>query len=235
MIKRFLLFTLFLFACAALSAQNISTKNLDLEGNIDKWFNSHFDSANVKPMIGPLPIVSPPRRTTNVFFIEESRDWNRVSMMYDHQEYNNVRMKYDIDKQVIYILNPQTLQPVILNQELVNWIKSPLGTFKPRENSTGYYLIIFEGNNLSLVKESRKDLIVNAGEFEYKRTDNIYLLQENLRTTVRNPKSLIKQFPNHKKEIKRFMRQKESKEVKRSSKEDYLVLIAEYCDNLANL
>ena len=235
MMKRIAFLALFLIVQINLYGQNNthSLKNLNLEGDIDSWFNANSDSANIKPLIGPLPIASPPRRTSNVFFIESSRNWNEASMTYDNQFYNRVRMKYDLDKQIIYILNPLSLQPVTLNQDLVNWIKSPVGTFKPRLDDKGYYLIIYDGKSNKLIKESSKNLVIDAGEFEYKRTDNIYWLSESGKKPVRNAKAFPKLFPNHKKEIKRYMRQKESREIKRTSKEQYLIHIAEYCDNLS--
>jgi len=215
--------------------QTYSIRNLNLEDDIASWFNSQFDSANIKPLIGPFPNVSPPRRTTNVYFIEDSRNWNKSTLMYDNQVYNDILMKYDIEKQLVYALNPLSLQPVTLNQKKVNWIKTSIGTFKPRVDSQGYFLIIFEGDKFSLIKESSKDLIVNSGEFKYKRYDSISLVSDDEQVPVRNARSFVKLFPSHKREIKKFMRLRQLREIKKANKEKYLIQIAEYCDNLSDL
>ena len=212
--------------------QKYSIKDFNLEGDIDAWFSARFDSVNIKPIIGPLVLVAPPRPSTNAFFAEKQRDWLNASLMYDNQFYKSIRLKYDIEQQLVYTPHPDNLQPVGLDQKLVNWFQTSLGVFKPREDGKGYYLIIYNGEHLNLTKESSKRLIIDDRVFEYARTDEVYLLMDNDKTRIRKAKSFLKLFPSHKKEIKKYMRSKASREIKRENKENYLVHIAQYCDNL---
>lgn len=210
--------------------QGYKIENFNLEGNLDAWFHSNFDSANTKPMIGALPLVSPPRRMTNVFFMEKSQDWVMADLTYDNHFYGNARLRYDIEKQVIYVLNPLLLQPITLNQNLVNRIDTPIGAFKPRKDAQGYYLILSEGKTFSLIKESSKQSVVEGTEIQYQRLDRYYLLYSDRKEALANTRSLLKKFPEHKKEIKKYMRQRESRMIKIQDKERYLIHIAAFCD-----
>ncbi|KYG76687.1 hypothetical protein AWN68_06580 [Roseivirga echinicomitans] len=213
--------------------QQYSLKDFNLEGDINTWYSMRFDSVNIKPMTGALPSLVSQRPRVNAFFMENTLDWMEASIMYDNQLYSSVRMKYNIEQQVAYISHPLTYQTVSLDQKLVNWFRTPAGVFKPKNEATGYYLIIFEGEQLSFVKESAKKLDIKDREFEYTRTDEFYLLTDNERVRVKNKGSYLKQFPSHKKEIKKFMRLKESREIKRIGKENFLIHLAKYCDNLS--
>ncbi|WP_323757474.1 hypothetical protein [Roseivirga sp.] len=213
--------------------QQYSLKDFNLEGDINNWYSARFDSVNIKPMTGPLPNLASQRPKVNAFFTENTLDWMKASIMYDNQLYSSVRMKYNIEQQVAYISHPLTYQTVSLDQKLVNWFRTPAGVFKPKNEATGYYLIIFEGEQLSFVKESAKKLDIKDREFEYTRTDEFYLLTGNERVRVKNKGSYLKQFPSHKKEIKKFIRLKESREIKRIGKENFLIHLAKYCDNLS--
>ena len=230
--KTLIFFTLFILVHLDSYSQEYSIKYFNLDGNIDAWFKANFDSANVKPMIGALPIVSPPRRRSSVFFVEKSQDWVTADLTYDSHFYSNAKLRYDLEKQVIYILNPLSLQPITLNQNLVNKIETELGVLKARKDSKGYYLVLSKGNNFSLIKESSKHSVVEGTEFQYQRVDKYYLLFSDRKEVIVNARSLLKRFPDYKKEIKKFMRTKESRQLKTLDKEKHLIHIAEYCDSI---
>lgn len=230
--KSLIFFSLFFLSQLSSYCQEYSLKNFNLEGDINAWFKANFDSANVKPMIGALPIVSPPRRRSSVFFVEKSQDWVTADLTYDSHFYSKAKLRYDLEKQVIYILNPLSLQPITLNQNLVNKIETELGVLKARKDSKGYYLILSEGNNFSLTKESSKNSVLEGTEFKYKRVDKYYLLFSDRKKIIINARSLLKRFPEYKKEIKKFMRTKESRQLKTLDKEKHLIHIAEYCDSI---
>tara|TARA_R110001592_G_scaffold11468_1_gene56592 strand:+ start:1316 stop:2020 length:705 start_codon:yes stop_codon:yes gene_type:complete len=231
--KRISLLALLILIQVQVYGQQYSLKEFNLEGDINTWYSSRFDSVNIKPMIGSLPSLASQRPKVNAFFTENTLDWMKASIMYDNQLYNSVRIKYDIEQQIAYISHPLNLQTISLNQQLVNWFRTPAGVFKPKNGETGYYLIIFEGEQVSLVKDSSKHLVIEDREFEYARTDELYLFTDNQKVHIKNARSYVKQFPSHKKEIKKFMRSKESREMKRIGKESFLIHIAKYCDNLS--
>lgn len=233
MMKRTTLFVLFILIQWEVYGQQYSLKDFDLDGNISDWYSARFDSVNIKPMIGPLPTLLSQQPKVNAFFMENTLDWMEASIMYDNQLYNRVRIKYDIDQQIAYISHPLNSQLISLNQRLVNWFRTPAGVFKPKKDETGYYLIIFEGTQLSFIKESSKRLVIADREFDYARTDELYLIINDQKTRIKNARSYLKLFPTHKKEIKKFMRLNESSEIRRINKESFLVHIAKYCDNLS--
>lgn len=234
MTKHLTLFVFLFFLCGQAYGQKYNVKNFDLEGDIDAWFSARYDSVSIRPIIGPLVIVSPPRPTTNSFFIENIRGWVDASLIYDRQSYTSIRLKYDIEQQIIYTPHPINLQPIALDQRLVNKFTTPIGTFKPRENAKGYYLVIYDGENHELIKESEKRLIIDDRVFEYARTDEMYLMKGSEKIRIRKANSFLKIFPNSKKEIKKHMRTKTSRALKRENKEAFLVQIAQYCDNLSD-
>jgi len=213
--------------------QQYSLKDFNLEGDINTWYSARFDSVNIKPMTGPLPSLASQRPKVNAFFTENTLDWMNASIMYDNQRYDNVRIKYDIEQQLAYISHPLNLQTISIDQQRVSWFSTSAGVFKPKNNATGYSLIIFEGKQVSFVKESSKRLVIEDREFDYARTDELYLLTNEQRVHIKNKRSYLKQFPSHKKEIKKFMRSKESREIKRIGKESFFIHIAKYCDNLS--
>jgi len=218
-----------------LKSQGYSIKEFDLSGDINSWYTAHFDSINTKPLIGAWPSVSPPGANTNNFFFENAQNWTVASMKYDNHVYHNLNIRYDIEKHTAYLQHPLFWQPLIVNQEMVDWFKTPAGTFKPKKDEKGYYLVLFEGKNLSYTKESSKRVIAKEGALEYKRTNDLFLLTEDKKIRVERAKGFLKQFEAHKKDIKQFMRTREIRNIKRDSKEAYLTRIAEYCDNLSTL
>ncbi|WP_339606478.1 hypothetical protein [uncultured Roseivirga sp.] len=231
--KRTILLVILFLAQWEVYGQQYSLKDFDLEGDINRWYSANFDSVNIKPLTGQLPVLLSQRPKVNAFFMENTLDWMKASMMYDNQLYSGVRIKYDIDQQLAYIAHPLNSQLITLNQTLVNWFETPAGVFKPKQNETGYYLVIFEGEQLSFVKESAKRLVIEDREFDYERTDELYLLVDNQKVHIKNARSFVKQFPSKKKEIKSFMRSKESLRIRRLSKESSLIHIAKYCDKLS--
>lgn len=233
--KHFAIITLFLLVHWSAFGQSYSIKNLDLKGDIDSWYHSHFDSINAKIYIGARPTVSPPGANTNNYFTENTTDWIRGDVMFDNHLYTGVRLKYDIQKQYVYLLHPSYWEPLILDQSQVNWFRTSLGTFKPRSNSQGYSLVFYEGENLSFIKESYKRVTAKDGRLEYQRRDELYLVRDGEKSAIHKARSFIRQFPSNKKEIKDFMRSKELRQIKRRNKEEYLTRIAQYCDNLSNL
>ncbi|KYG84806.1 hypothetical protein AWW67_01805 [Roseivirga seohaensis] len=230
---RLSLITLLILIQIKVYGQQYNLKDFNLEGDINTWYSARFDSVNIKPMTGVLASLASQRPKVNAFFTENTLDWMKASIMYDNQRYDNVRIKYDIEQQLAYISHPLNKQTITLDQQLVNWFRTPAGIFKPKNEATGYYLIIFEGEQLSLVKESSKRLVIQNREFDYARTDELFLLTNNEKVRIKNRKSYLKQFPTHKKEIKKFMRSQESREINRMGKESFLIHLAKYCDNLS--
>ncbi|WP_268124438.1 hypothetical protein [Roseivirga pacifica] len=228
---------IFLLLLAHFSAmsQGYNLDQFNLEGDLNKWYSNLFDSTNTKPLTGPVPSLPRSGSGTYVFFIEEEPNWLESTLNYDNRLYTNVRLKYDILNQEVYVLHPLHLQPLSLNQEQVVFFKTPYGTFKPKTNSKGYSLMFFEGNTLSFVKESSKRLIAKDGELSYKRSDDYFLITAEKKLQIRNAKSFAKLYPAHEKEIKRFMRSKDAKRIKRRDKEEYLTHVAKFCDKFPSL
>ena len=170
--KRLTFIVLLILIQIKVYGQQYSLKDFNLEGDINTWYSTYFDSVNIKPVIGVLPNLASQRPKVNAFFTENTLDWIKASIMYDNQCYDNIRIKYDIEQQLAYISHPLTKQSITLDQKLVNWFRTPVGVFKPKNDVTGYYLIIFEGEQVSLVKESSKRLVIQNRESQESREVN---------------------------------------------------------------
>ncbi len=146
------------------------------------------------------------------------------SVVYDSQPYFNVKLKYDIYKDQL-ILNPPE-QPEHIGITLIqdktdsfyiydkNFIRITKNQTSLLEFTSGYYELIKIGKNLNLYIRHHKDiqkLINDDGVYYSFKENNYYYIEYEAKFyLINNKTSILKIFPDYKKQINTFYQKNRS-------------------------
>lgn len=163
------------------------------------------------------------------------------NIVYDQEPYFNVKMKYDIhEDQVIISIPNKAFSGDIIFQLLAEKIdqfslydKYFIKMENLDDNISGFYEIIFKNSNFVLYKKNIKTktkIIDNKSIFYDFNVKNYYLiLSKGEYSEIQSHKDLIKLFPEHKREIKSFI-----KTQKRLKKSNYDLYMTKLMNDLSN-
>jgi hypothetical protein len=186
-----------------------------------------FDSIVGKDNVGLInaPYYLNPLKTVgdnNMFFVNNK--FTIGSVFYDGQPYHNVKLKYDIHTDQL-ILNPFG-KPEHIGISLIqdktesfsihekNFVKVSNSKTALPKFYTGYYEIIKIGKNFNLYFKHHKDnrKVINDDGIYYSFQENYqyYIEYENKFYEINNKTSIVKIFPNNKKNINTFYQKNNS-------------------------
>ncbi|MDR6844003.1 hypothetical protein [Flavobacterium granuli] len=201
--------------------------------NSEILLHTKFDSIVGKENLGLNngPLALNPYRTigdNNMFF--KNNKYTVGNLVYDGQPYFNVKLKYDIFKDQL-ILNPPE-QPEHIGINLIqdktdsffiygkNFIKITKSQTTLPDFTSGFYEIIKIGKNFNLFIKHHKDILkgINEEGVYYSFNDNYqyYIEYKGKFYETNNKTSIVKIFPESKKNINAFYQRNRS-----LSKTDY--------------
>lgn len=199
----------------------ITSLKVHSQTNSEISLYTKFDSIAGKENLGLNngPFAFNPYKTLgeNTMYFKSDK-YTIGTVFYDEQPYYNIKLKYDIFKDQL-ILNPAG-QPEHIG---INLIQDKTNSFSiynknfvlinKNQNSLpefvfGYYELIKIGENLSLYIRHHKDILKNineAGAYYTFKENNQYYIDYNAKFyEISNKNSVVKIFPNQKKEINDF-------------------------------
>lgn len=242
--KRLAIYLTFLSLLAGnkiFSQSNISTENLDLEGDVLAWYDSQVGLQNTPLQIGNLNNAERKARRSHQYL--ESPTWVKGNINYRGQRFENIDLLYDIYADKLITKNNGNLryasQPIELIKsqvsaftiydQLFEYIEEPVELFEK-----GFFEIMYRGENMEvLVKRLKVVEIESDGVNAYSRYDKYFLRMDGEIHPLRNRFSVLKRFPNHKKEIRAYLR-KQGFPSFRLGSDHQLKSLAAYCDALAS-
>ncbi|ACT95602.1 hypothetical protein [Dyadobacter fermentans] len=171
----------------------------------------------------------------------EQRRWLNGMVIYDGQQFDSIPMLYDIfrDEVVIRHFNGDhvLLQTVKIDSFVVDnhhFARLESGREINPQMRTGFYDIIYGGKSRTLVRrtKTRQEKIVDKKVIAYYPEKNFYYVFKDGRYhSVNSKKSALELFADHKREMRRVLR--ENKLKYRKNREMAIVKMVETYDNLA--
>ncbi|OJV21055.1 MAG: hypothetical protein BGO21_09225 [Dyadobacter sp. 50-39] len=171
----------------------------------------------------------------------EQRRWINGMVLYDGQQFDSIPMLYDIfhDELVIRHFNGDhvLLQTVKVDSFIVDnhhFARLESGKDINPQMRTGFYDVVYGGKSRTLVRrtKSRQEKIVDKRVIAYYPEKNFfYIFKDGRYRSVHTKKSMLELFPEHKRDLRRVLR--ENKIKFRKNRELAIVKMVETYDNLA--
>ncbi len=215
-------FFLMLFSCPCFSQtdslRTVAEKLLtpiptELQFPVSLYKEATFASQNLNN--GRVYYIYDSRMTEHQFF--ESRKWDNGAVIFEGQRFDSVGMMYDIFKDELVIRHVNG-HPIILpaekveaftnNGQIFKWYESGKGI--EAQMRTGFYNVYYEGPSRLLIRRTkqRQEKIVDRRVITlFPQKDFHYVRKGNQYQFVRTKKSVLKLFPEHKREMRRVLRE----------------------------
>ena len=166
------------FIPLSITGQSINIDSLDLDGDIDRWYDSMIGQTNSSLQIGAGKENYNFPKTVHPYFDEYS--WRKGSIMYRDQIFKDVFLLYDLVDQNILLKDVNSeinLQPIILNQDQVQWFSIEEREFlKIKDYDDGFFEPLFEGATYSVYAKRLKEEDISSSSLSFKK-DDWYLIQ----------------------------------------------------------
>lgn len=236
--KLVLLFGPAFFLSNAIQAQSNQLNELDLSGNIDNWYFATTGIEQTLLMEGMLADTERKASKSHPYLYDYR--WQTGAVTYRDQVFNGVPILYNIERDEVIILRDGVSAYdnfVQLKKELVDGFT--IGNAKyvwvdnnPPGGKTGFYELIYNGNQLSLyAKRVKKQDINGDADFQYIQTDDYYVYFDNVFYPIRNAGSISRLFKTNRKPIKRFAIERNIRQINTDTELQFVLLIA-YCNTL---
>lgn len=203
----------------------------------DVYQKSNANQSHLYNGIEYIPYKTSLEKHGHPYYLED--DWFDGSIEYNDEKYNNVPMRYDLQRQKIVIEYAAGIGEIELLNEKINQFILGGHTFKnirKESNSIitpGFYDILYQGKTQVLAKRQKiihqRDISNNL-ILEFDSRDKVYLRKNNFYFTITNKASLIKALSDQKQAVKKFI--SKNKIQYRSNREAALIKIAEHYDEL---
>ncbi|XOV91314.1 MAG: hypothetical protein ACFHWX_13990 [Bacteroidota bacterium] len=221
------------------SRAQTDVSNLDLDGNVTKWFDSTIGIINLPIISGSYYQVLHKSTNSHQFFI--SSKWNEIEISYSNQPYYDFYGLYDIETDVLLLRHTgisYNAQPLDVRQEKIDWFNMEGHYFKYYQeseapiNRSGFYDELYIGKHIELIVKREKKAFPSQGELtmEFKNYDRYFLKYQGIYNQVSSRRSVIKVLLEYKKELRKYIRQNMLKPKKEHDQD--LVMLLEYCNNL---
>jgi len=167
-------------------------------------------------------------------FYPDETTWQNGSIQYDETWYHNVSFMYDILKDEIVVLHPNTI-PLRLFSERVqrfSYQDKVFVRFNPDKDNiikSGFYQRLIDGNATILVKRIKRieeKIEGNQVERRFIPADQYYLLKDGSYHAIGKQKSLINLLKDSRQNISQYLKQRKLKF--KTGKEETIIAIAEF-------
>lgn len=224
------------FATAQDSTALVSTKALDLGGDVYAWYDRETGYSNTGLLVGEYLEIGRTSRGSHQFFGEDT--WTKTRIRYRDQMFEEVFALYDVEQDILVIRHPTELvyhsQPIKLHQDQIEWFEMYGHTFRYYNREIlllppGFLDVLHAGQELSFyakrIKQSRAEQTI-----VYTSTDRYLIEMDGQFYRFKRLRSFLKLFKDQKKKIRSFVKQNGLK-VKKDNDKD-LKLLAQFCDDL---
>jgi len=229
---------IFLFLYYFQSSAQFAVGSLDLNGDIDTWYNETIGYENLAFLEGAYYPVEAQNIKHHQFY--RSLSWLNGTIAIDGRVFKNVKVLYNTYRDVLIALNigmeVYGVQSIKLNQHRVDSFLIEEAKFihirsdNHPASGTGFYQKYYEGKNMKLFIKRKKERSSNSEEVIYRIKDKKYILYQNLYYEFKGKKTLFTMFPDKKKQIKKYSR---ASTPRVNQKNDLgLYELMSYCDQL---
>ncbi len=225
--------------CHCASAQYALDSLFSMD-NAEEWYDQQVGLQNTVLQHGELELQSRKSRTSHAYF--EAETWRDIRISYCHQTFENIPALYNIEEDVLIVKNnlgPSFATfPIKLRKELVScfeigsarfeYIDEPVGW-----HEKGFFKVSYRGDSLLLLDKVFKRIQVHEGSLRYTQDHHYFLKKEGHYHRLKRLSTLIKLFPEHKKEIRQYKRRLSLRKLDNPANEEKLARLIRYCDSLS--
>ncbi|MFY0602093.1 MAG: hypothetical protein JXR03_20630 [Cyclobacteriaceae bacterium] len=225
--------------CAAQAQERVSTADLDVEGDVQTWYDNQVGKKNTVLQTGGLHKTERKASVSHPYFKVIS--WVDGNLKYRNQEFSQVPLIYDINKDILITKNTLdirfTSEPLELIKNHVSSFTLSGAVFEFFDEDIGglgegFFEVMYRGENLELLAKRIKIVTINgSGSSVYEEAPRYFIRINGEIRKVQRRSNIIREFPEHKKEIRTFARKNRIQIIKPET--DYqFVKLMEFCDNL---
>ncbi len=220
-----------------LYAQDVDKRNeITTESVIEKYLEYAEDHAvifNGKEQV-PYEISA-----TNHPYLITSR-YTVGEIWHNQILYKNILLRYDLYRDELVVLTPGNSYNIVLEKEKVN--EATIDNYRIIRHDEGIWPNIPQGNYLLLLHDGNypvirknntirdRKIVDRRVEYTYRIREQYYVYKDGLCHQVSNKRSLLKLFPDKRKELDTYIKQK--KLNFRNDKEQSIVDIVEYYEEI---
>ncbi len=165
--------------------------------------------------------------------------WQKGAVYYDGQLYQDVSMKYDIANKVLIVDHPHLPSPVSLESNKIDrfsllghhFIRLVADSLSYEVIKTGFYDLMYDGEMNFLVNRTkmlRDEIDDRRMRYWFEEDDQYFIQKGGKYYKIKNRRSVLKLFPERKREIKKFLKRNDIKF--RKQPEEAIHRIVKYVD-----
>ncbi|MFW5760414.1 MAG: hypothetical protein ACOCXH_05490 [Cyclobacteriaceae bacterium] len=146
--------------------------------------------------------------------------WEKANIQFDHLLYKSIDARYDLYRDWLIIKHfdeSGRMVSIVPDQDLIKGFSMHgeqfirielLDSIQNASGKTGYFHVIYNGK-CTILSKKIKNLIAsfsNNTSKEFSEKERFFLIKDDVLHQISGRKSLLKLFPEHKKELRRFAR-----------------------------
>lgn len=222
-----------------MTQQKIATSGLNLDENVIAWYDQTIGIENTSLQIGILNNSERVASRSHPYF--QKTIWIEGSLIYRGQMFENISLLYDIHKDQLMVKNSGDMryatQPVQLIKNQVTSFTAYGSYFEMIPDKielfeNDFFEILHRSDSMALLAKRLKTVEIETdGVAAYIASDKYYVQYQNEYKRIYRKYSVIQMFPEHKKEIRTFIR-KNNLQILKPNSENHLTMLIAYCDEL---
>lgn len=212
-----------------------SLEEFSLDGDVMYWYDSILGVENTLLLNGELYAFT--RKSPNSHAFYEGQAWQAVDILYFGQSFERVPALYNLEDDQIIIKNPLDItSPLMLVKSEVAGFDFGEKHFVRIDEEVGFrsgdfYLMAYEGEQVSLLFKLYKKLTIKNGVFTYEMSYDPFVKFQNDYKLVTRFSGIKGMFPQLKKELKRLKKNiGMSSRLDRENQVANLSQLIKYCD-----
>ncbi|MFY0626726.1 MAG: hypothetical protein JXR07_10535 [Reichenbachiella sp.] len=197
-----------------LAGAQIPIDNFNLEGDTKQWYDNTVGIENIGILEGTfflMPAQSPAQHQ-----VYKNLVWAQGDLLYKGQLYSEIDMMYNIYSDQLILRNlgvsssmDQAILPdqncipsFTIHDDRFLYLSDPLGP----NMTPGFYQSRFDGKSLDLLIKWTKKQNTESNRVQYEEETSVFLSYNGQYSKYNGERSLLKLFPEHKREIKKYIR-----------------------------
>ncbi|SHJ60539.1 hypothetical protein SAMN04488028_101647 [Reichenbachiella agariperforans] len=208
---------------------------LDLGGDLEAWYQETIALKNTPIAVGAYYHIQPQSIKEHQFFL--SPVWEEGSVHISDEFFQDIRMLYNTYEDILIVENSgiyrSSYQPLKPNQQAIGSFSIHGAEFIRLDANEilpgGFYELLYEGGQArALVKRIKIKRVASQG-IEYETQDVLYLQLGSVYHKYRGRKTFYELFPDHKKEIKSYIRSQGITNLNRHNESGF-VYVLQFCE-----
>lgn len=231
---------LILLASGTTMAQGwVKVEGLDLNTDNQEWYDNQAGLLNTVLQTGELKNTSRKAQRSHPYY--KSTFWVLGEVNYRGQNFKKIPLLYDIEADQLVTRNSGDLryssQPIQLNKTQISSFtigetRFEFLTEKIELFENSFFEIMYRSQSMELLAKRLKQVEIESdGVDSYKELNRYYIRINGQVHRIYRKSSIIRQFPQHKKEIRAFIR-KNRIEILKPDTDEQLKTLIKYCDEL---